>query len=148
MIMISVKDKRFISKREKGPRKEWKLDSAIHTHTLIHIYHEKTKEKRNRKPKKKMTRESGSQGNDSRMYMTQEFVHDVKRRTKRCITANSHDNQSLENPQKSLTSVVISKMLSNFLAICVSKLQTSDTNYQLQSQSRVTVIILQLYSYE
>jgi hypothetical protein len=39
-----------------------------------------------------MTRESGSQGNDSRMYMTQECVHDVKRRTKRCIMANSHDS--------------------------------------------------------
>jgi hypothetical protein len=60
--------------------------------TIIYIYIRIPGEKQ-KKTKNKMTRESRSQWNDSRMYMNQECVHDVKRRTKRelCIKASSHD---------------------------------------------------------
>jgi hypothetical protein len=47
-----------------------------HTHTHTDTY---IPGGNKRKTKKKMTRESGSQGKDSRMYMTQECVHDEEK---------------------------------------------------------------------
>jgi hypothetical protein len=77
---------------EEGERTPKGMEARLrHTHTHTDTY---IPGGNKRKTKKKMRRESGSQGNESRMYMTQECVHDVKKRTKRCIMANSHDRHN------------------------------------------------------